>query len=200
MIKVIKDCITQSDLEIVNNYLSTAYFNTKENHIPLHNNLFDNSVMDFGITTYGDMGKEISFIFSKISDAVSKATSEISKKEYGQAIVTKSYIMKFENQKELDLGFDQNRPNDVFRSMIFWNKNIQEINVYFIKEKLNYNLAPGDIIVFPETENFIRKVTHNTEFPVFISDFWNAPKGQSPYPGLKYEDVAWGNPMYDKID
>lgn len=200
MIKVIKDCITQSDLEIVNNYLSTAYFNTKENHIPLHNNLFDNNVMDFGITTYGDMGKEISFVFSKISNAISKATSEISKKEYGQAIVTKSYIMKFENQKELNLGFDQSRPNDVFRSMIFWNKNIQEINVYFIKEKLNYNLAPGDIIVFPETENFIRKVTHNTEFPVFISDFWNAPKGQSPYPGLKYEDVAWGNPMYDKID
>ncbi len=200
MIEVIKKCLSESEIDTVNNYLLTAKFNTKENHIPLHDNLFNNNQMNFGITTYGDMGKEISYIFTKASNAISETTSKISGQEYGQSIVTKSYIMKFDNQKELDLGFDQNRPKDVFRSMVFWNKNIETIKVDFIQKNLNYELSPGDIIVFPETEDFVRKIINNTEFPIFLSDFWNAPKGQSPYPGLRYEDVAWGNPMYDKID
>ena len=33
-----------------------------------------------------------------------------------------------------------------------------------------------------------------------MSQFWNTPLGTSPYPGLEYEKVNWGNPLYDKID
>ena len=33
-----------------------------------------------------------------------------------------------------------------------------------------------------------------------MSQFWNTPAGTSPYAGLEYEKVNWGNPLYDKID
>lgn len=200
MIEIVKKCLNESEIDTVNNYLLTAKFHTKENHIPLHDNLFNNNPMNFGITTYGDMGKDISYIFMKISNSIAETVSKVSGQEYGQSIVTKSYIMKFDNHKELDLGFDQNRPKDVFRGMVFWNKHIEKIIVNFTNKNLNYDLFPGDIIIFPETEGFMRKIINNTDLPIFVSDFWNAPKGQSPYPGLSYDEVAWGNPMYDKID
>ena len=200
MIKVIKQCLTESDINIVNNYLLSAKFNTKEDHIPLHDKLFENNPMDFGLTTYGDMGKEISFIFNKICNEISKATSEISQEEYGFPILTKSYIMKFNNSKQINLGFDGGRPEKVFRSLVFWNKDIKTITVSFPNKQITEQVSLGDVIVFPETQEFSRTILNDTEFPVYVSDFWNAPKNQSPYPGLHYEDVVWGNPMYDKID
>ena len=145
------------------------------------------------------MGKEISYIFDKISKCIESTVSEISGRSYGPPILTKSYIMSFE-QKELPMSFDPNRPQDVFRSLVFWNRDILEMVVSLDNQNIKETLSPGDIIIFPETQEFSRTAINNTEFPIYVSDFWNAPAGQSPYTGLKYEDVAWGNPMYDKID
>lgn len=200
MIKILKGCLKEEDIDFVNNYLSDARFNTRENHMPLHDNLFSNSNNNFDITTYGDMGKEISYIFNKICQCIADSTSEISGEQYGPPILTKSYIMKFSNYRELPLGFDPNRPLKVFRSLVFWNSNIDKISLYFPNQEITHELSPGDIIIFPETEDFIRTVVNSSDYPIYLSDFWNAPKNESPYPGLKYEDVAWGNPMYDKID
>jgi hypothetical protein len=200
MIKIIKNCIDTKDIDYVNNYLASTKFNTKDDHVPLHDNLFNTSNNNFDITTYGDMGKEISFIFDKICKCIADATSEISGQQYGPPILTKSYIMKFNNYKELPLGFDPNRPDKVFRSLVFWNKSIDSLKLSFFGQNIVHDIFPGDIVVFPETEEFIRTVNNNTDFPIYISDFWNAPEGESPYPGLEYKDIAWGNPMYDKID
>ena len=200
MIKVIKECLTTKEIDVVNEYLMSANFNTRENHIPLHDNLFSNNQMDFGITTYGDMGKEISYIFNKICQCIIDCTSEISKEQYGSPILTKSYIMKFDNTNELMLGFDALRPPKVFRSMVFWNKEIENIHVVFPEKQIKEELSPGDIIIFPETQEFSRKILNKNKFPIYMSDFWNAPKNESPYPGLHHDEIAWGNPMYDKID
>lgn len=199
MISVIKNVLTKEDLDVVNTYLAQSGFNTKENHIPLHNNLFEKATLDFGITTYGDMGKEISYIFDKICDVIAKETSRLSGESYGSPILTKSYIMKFDNQHEISMGFDQGRPEQVFRSLVFWNKDIESVAVEFTSSGVTEDVHTGDIIIFPETSEFSRTLINSTEHPLFLSDFWNAPENKSPYPGLNYEDIAWGNPMYDKI-
>ena len=96
----------------------------------------------------------------------------------------------------------------------FWDiKNIKTVNMDEILKKYKYNiqlyfknkevqktLNVGDIVIFPETEDFFREILNSNQQEILVSDFWNAPKNQSPYPGLHYEDIAWGNPMYDKID
>lgn len=200
MLSIIKNIVSDDDILFINNYLKNSEFNTKEKHIPLHNNLFENTTLNFGITTYGDMGTEISYIFDKICNAIQEKTSKISGELYGPPILTKSYIMQFVNQKEIVLGFDQSRPEKVFRSMVFWNNNINNISINFINKELQQTVAPGDIIIFPENYEFARTVVNFSAEPLYLSDFWNAPKDKSPYPGLNYEDIAWGNPMYDKID
>lgn len=199
MIKVVKGYVNKEDIDLVNNYLISAKFNTREEHSPLHNNLFENNGSNFSITTYGDMGKDISHVFNKICECIKSNVSELTGKDYGPPILTKSYIMAF-NQKELPMSFDPGRPQDVFRSLVFWNKDIPNITVSLDNQDIKETLEPGDIIIFPETQEFSRTAINDTDFPIYVSDFWNAPSGQSPYTGLKYEDVAWGNPMYDKID
>ena len=127
MITVTQGVVSDSDITLINNYLEQASFNTKDKHSPLHNNLFENSLKDFSIVTYGDMGKEISHILDKIAKSIQNNVSNLIKESYDPPILTKSYIMKFDQYNELQLGFDFKRPQNVFRSLVFWNNKINKI-------------------------------------------------------------------------
>lgn len=200
MYKIIKSIATESELSYINNYLDNAQFNTKENHVPLHDPLFSNPNANFDIVTYGDMGAEISFIFDKYCNAIKDATSELTNKEYDRPILTKSYIMRYKEGTNIGMGYDNSRPENVYRSIVIWNDNYEGANIRFNNYKVGIELSPGDCLVVPETEEFARELTFVKSGNVMLSDFWNAPKGQSPYPGLAYGKITWGNPMYDKID
>jgi hypothetical protein len=200
MYHIIKSVATTEELAVINNYLSTAKFNTKEDHVPLHDPLFLNPNVEFDIVTYGDMGAEISFIFAKYCKAIQSAVSELSGKQYDPPILTKSYIMRYKTGTSIGMGHDGSRPENVYRAMVIWNDDFSGGNIRFNNYKISTNLSAGDCIVFPETEEFARELTVVESGNVMISDFWNAPEKQSPYPGLSYNKISWGNPMYDKID
>jgi hypothetical protein len=97
----------------------------------------------------------------------------------------------------MQMSYNVDRPNNVFRSIVKWNDSYDGGLFKFKNYKIGKNLIPGDCIIFPENKDFAREITTVQDGNMFISDFWNAPVGQSPYPGLKYDDIYWGNPLWE---
>ena len=196
-IKVLKDVVGIEDLSLVLSYANNAKYNTKEDHIPLHDPLFDNPGVNFDLVTYGDMPREVVDVFDKYCKKIQSAVSELTNKEYDPPILGKSYIARYNEGSSVGMGYDSSRPKDVFVSYVFWNSLFDTGNIKFKNYKLGINLQPGDCVVFPEDDDHSREITKVNGKGLFISHFWNAPVGQSPYPGLDYKDIYWGNPLWE---
>lgn len=188
---------TSEDLELIGRFVDSIKFNTKEDHIPLHDPLFSQESINFDIATYGDMSREVVAVFEKYCSAIKSAVSEISGKEYDPPILGKSYILRYTPGKDVPLNHSTDRPKNVYRSIVKWNDCHDGGTFKFKNYKLGKNLVAGDCIIFPETEEYQRGFTTVEKKSMFLSDFWNAPVGYSPYPGLKYEDIYWGNPLWE---
>ena len=188
---------TAKDLELVGKFVDSVKFNTKEDHIPLHDPLFSQEGINFDITTYGDMPREVVSIFEKYVFAIQDAVSKVSGTDYGPPILGKSYIMRYVPGTEVLPGYSQDRPKNVFKSIVKWNDSHDGGIFKFKNYKVAKDLKAGDCIIFPETEDFLREFTTVEKKPMFISDFWNAPVGESPYSGLDYKDIYWGNPLWE---
>jgi len=188
---------TKEDLELIENFINSVKFNTKEDHIPLHDPLFNQEQINFDITTYGDMPREVVEIFEKYVYAIQSAVSKTTKIFYDPPILGKSYIAKYSVGSGVLMHFNSDRPKNVYRSIVQWTNNHKGGIFKFDNYKIGKNLVAGDCIIFPETEEFQREITPIEEGSLFISDFWNAPVGQSPYPGLNYNEIYWGNPLWE---
>lgn len=188
---------TAEDLKLINEFVNYVKFNTKSDHIPLHDPLFSQDSINFEITTYGDMTKEIVDIFEKYTVAIQKAVSQMNKIFYDPPILGKSYIVKYTVGNGMQMSYNTDRPKNVFRSIVKWNDSCEGGFFKFQNYKIAKNLIAGDCIIFPENEDFAREITTVQSGSLFISDFWNAPVGQSPYSGLKYDDIYWGNPLWE---
>ena len=185
------------DLELIANFVDSIKFNTKDDHIPLHDPLFSQPDINFEITTYGDMPRDVVEVFEKYCSAIQEAVTQISGIKYDPPILGKSYIMKYPVGTNISMGYSANRPANVFRAITKWN-DCHDGGIFKFKNyKIAKDLVAGDCIIFPETEEFSREFTDVSKKPMFISDFWNAPVGESPYPGLEYKDIYWGNPLWE---
>jgi hypothetical protein len=188
---------TKEDLELVERFVNSVKFNTREDHIPLHNPLFSQDSIDFDIATYGDMPRDVVDIFERYAAAIKDAVSEISGKEYDPPILGKSYILRYTAGKSVPLNYSIDRPKNTYRSILKWNDSYKGGIFKFKNYKVAKQLVAGDCIIFPETDEFSREFTLVEDGSMFVSDFWNAPVGESPYSGLKYEDIYWGNPLWE---
>lgn len=197
MYSIVKNIIDLDKISMVMDYCKTAKFNTKEDHIPLHDPLFSNPNVNFDLITYGDLNKEIVDEFIKICNKIKEETSRITSIEYDEPILGKSYIARFSPTTNPLQGYDSLRPNKTYTSIFVWGDKYEGAD--FIINNNIYKLSSGDCLILPESSEYARNVTQLISGNMFISQFWNAPHGISPYPGLKYEDIYWGNPLYDKI-
>lgn len=188
---------SREDLELVERFVNSVKFNTREDHIPLHDPLFSQDNIDFDIITYGDMPRDVVEIFERYVTAIKNAVSEISGKEYDPPILGKSYILRYTTGRRVPLNYSTDRPKNTYRSILKWNDSHQGGIFKFKNYKIAKELVAGDCIIFPETDEFSREFTLVEDGNMFLSDFWNAPVGESPYPGLKYEDIYWGNPLWE---
>lgn len=197
MYSIVNNIIDQEKLDMVLNYAKNTKFNTKEDHIPLHDPLFSNPYVDFDLITYGDLNKEIVDEFITISNTIKKETSNLSGIQYDEPILGKSYIARFSPGTYPLQGHDASRPEKTYTSIFVWG------DVYdgfcFTVDGNKVLLNPGDCLIIPESSKYSRISEELSSGILFVSQFWNAPTGISPYPGLKYEEIYWGNPLYDKI-
>lgn len=185
------------DLKSIEDFVNSVKFNTPEDHSTLHDPLFKIPGVNFDIVTYGDMPKDIVSIFEKYSIAIQDAVTKLTGTKYDPPILGKSYILRYTPGKEINMFYSDDRPSNVFRSIVKWNNSHGGGIFKFKNYKIAKELSPGDCIIFPETIDFTRGFSTVTENSMFLSDFWNAPVGVSPYPGLKYEDIYWGNPLWE---
>ncbi len=187
----------KKELKIIEDFVMSVKFNTADDHIPLHDPLFKIPKVNFDITTYGDMTKDVVDIFEKYTVAIKDAVTKMTGIQYDPPILGKSYILRYLPGKEIEMFCSDDRPAGVFRSIVKWNNSHGGGVFKFKNYKVAKNLDAGDCIIFPETIDFTRGFSTVTENSMFLSDFWNAPVGQSPYPGLKYEEIYWGNPLWE---
>jgi hypothetical protein len=143
------------------------------------------------------MPREVVSIFEKYVFAIQDAVTKISGVDYGPPILGKSYIMRYVPGTKILPGYSQDRPKNVFKSIVKWNDSHDGGIFKFKNYKVAKDLKAGDCIIFPETEDFLREFTTIEKESMFISDFWNAPLGESPYSGLDYKDIYWGNPLWE---
>ena len=197
MYSIIKNIIEEEKLNMVLSYAKNARFNTKDDHIPLHDPLFSNPDVNFDLITYGDLNKEIVDQFIKICKSIKEETTKLTNQEYDEPILGKSYIARFSPNTYPLQGYDSSRPEKAYTSIFIWGDNYSGAE-FIVNGSVNI-LFPGDCLIIPESKEYSRVVTELKSGTLFVSQFWNAPTGISPYPGLKYEDIYWGNPLYDKM-
>lgn len=185
-----KNFISQEDLLLVKEYIKTIKFHTKENHVVLHDNLF-NGGAPFDIHTRGEMPKEILDVFSKYSKGYWKLVSSITDIKYHPPMFSKHYIARFRPDSLDGYHYADTRPTGTFGSYLYWNDDFDGGELCWKESENCFKPNPGDLIFFEETEDNKHKINTIKSGYAFISESWMSPVGTCPDPNVKYETVHW---------
>lgn len=191
MIHIVKNFIQGQDLSLVQEYIKTIKFNTKDEHVPLHDNLFNKYNAPFDIHTRGEMPKEILDVFSKYSKGYWELVSSIEEIEYHPPMFSKHYIARY-GVGELDgFHYANLRPENTYGSYIYWNDDFEGGKICFENDPNCITMNPGDILFFKESEVNKHRITNITNGYAFISESWMSPLGTCPDPNVDYNSVHW---------
>jgi len=194
---VIKNFLSNEDVQTVYEYAKSSNFHTKENHPPLHDNLFSQDSINFHIRTRGEFSDEILEIFSKYSRRFYETIAESNKDlEYLPPMFSKHYIAKYVSGfGELPLT-DTNRPAKTLVGYVVWNNNYNGGKLVSVnaktQEESEINYSPGDLVIFEEGNlEDMRKITTVSDGTMYLSQAWMGLKGQSWFPSVDYDKVEW---------
>lgn len=193
-IHIAKNFISKDDVLIIQDYIKTIKFNTKEDHVPLHDNLYSKYNASFDIHTRGEMPKEILDIFSKYSKGLYDLVQLEEKEKYLPPMFSKHYIARYTSGKFVDPQLDGTKPDRTYRSLIFWNDDFDGGELTF--SNLGYSIKPnpGDLIYFIECEENKVGIKEISNGDLYLSEAWMGHEGQLWMPNsIPYEEVEWDN-------
>jgi hypothetical protein len=191
MIHVVKNFISLEDVEIVNSYIKNIEFNTKDNHVPLHDELFEKNNSIFDIHTRGEMPQNILEIFSKYSKGYYEQVQSIEKEAYHPPMFSKHYIARYRPGLSLGPQFDPEKPEGTYKSYIYWNNEFSGGVLSFPNLGESVHLSPGDLVFFVENEENQYKISTIESAPLFLSEAWMGRVGRSWMPGVDYNETDW---------
>jgi hypothetical protein len=187
-----KDFISKEDLLLVNDYINTISFNTKEDHVPLHNDLFQNNNIGFDLHTRGEMQKEILDVFSKFSEGFYNKVQSLEKNDYHPPMFSKHYIARYKTGASVEQHFDMSKPQGTYKAYIFWNDEYSGGDLCFPNLTKSINPNPGDMIILQEIEEHMHGISKIESGTLYLSEAWMGPKGKHFMPNkAAYEDVDW---------
>lgn len=190
--KIIANFINEEDLKVVQDYISTIKFNTKEDHVPLHDALFANEGTKFDIHTRGEMPDHILQIFSKYSKGYYEAVQSESELDYHPPMFSKHYIARYRSGAESEPHFNMEKPANTYGSYIVWKNAKKGGHILFPNRNVDMIASPGDLIIFKESEEDKHGISKIEEGEMFISEAWMGTKGQLWMPNrTPYEQVEW---------
>ena len=190
--KIIANFINEEDLKVVQDYISTIKFNTKEDHVPLHDALFANEGTKFDIHTRGEMPDYILQIFSKYSKGYYEAVQSESELDYHPPMFSKHYIARYRSGAESEPHFNMEKPANTYGSYIVWKNAKKGGHILFPNRNVDMIASPGDLIIFKESEEDKHGISKIEEGEMFISEAWMGTKGQLWMPNrTPYEQVEW---------
>lgn len=186
-----KNFISLEDVSVIQEYIKTINFHTRENHVELHNNLFNNGA-PFDIHTRGEMPKNILEIFSKYSKAYWELVSKIEvNKEYHPPMFSKHYIARFRTDSTDGFHYASERPEGTYGSYIYWNNDFEGGELCWEENGECIKPSPGDLVFFSETKDNRHRISEITSGYMFVSESWMSPVGSCPDPNVDYDTVHW---------
>lgn len=192
--KIIKNFICAEDVKIIQDYISTINFNTKEDHVPLHDDLYDKYNAPFDLHTRGEMPKHILDIFSKYSKGFYDAVSSSSDVEYMPPMFSKHYIARYVSGKSLGPQVDESKPENTYKSIIFWNNDFNGGELEFTNLNKTIKPEPGDLVYFIESEENRCGISQITNGNLYLSEAWMGKPGKLWMPSsVPYEEIDWDN-------
>lgn len=192
MIYVERDFISQEDIDIMAEYINSIVFNTEDNHVPLHDDLFKASSAKFDIHTRGEMPDYILRIFSKYSKGLYDLVSSLEGEEYHPPMFSKHYIAKYNAGSHSPIHWDSSKPPKTYKSYIYWATATKGGNLIFPNRSQEVILSPGDLVYFIENEENSHGISEIIAGNLVLSEAWMGQKGQHFMPNkVAYEDVQW---------
>jgi hypothetical protein len=175
----------------VQKYADSITFNTPENHVPLHNDLFEKYGAKFDIHTRGEMPDNILQIFSKIGKYVYDHVVSIEQTAYHPPMFSKNYIARYRNGLDQPPYYDPTRPENTYRAYMFWNDVPPGAELVF--PNIDYRISPkaGTLFIFKETVENLAGFTSDRNGQILISEFWMSPVGSAPFKNVVYDNVQW---------
>lgn len=192
MIDIIKGFISQNDVLIIQEYIKTINFHTKENHVPLHDNLFEKFNAEFDLHTRGEMPPHILAIFSKYSKKFYEIVQDKEKDfQYHPPMFSKHYIARYRTGISVGPQFDSSRPDGTYKSYVYWNSDFSGGDLEFPGHNIRFRPNPGDLIFFIENEENSYKINKIENGQLFLSEAWMGRFGQAWMPNIDYENTDW---------
>jgi hypothetical protein len=192
--ELVKGFISPEDVAIVQEYIKTIKFNTKEDHVPLHDALYEEYNAPFDLHTRGEMPKHILDIFSKYSKGFFEIIDSRTSGEYLPPMFSKHYIARFGVGTEVGPQFDKSKPDGTYKSFVFWNSITEGGELYFPDLEVSLKPEPGDLVFFVESMKNRCSITKIVSEPLYLSEAWIGKRGElwmpSAYP---YEEIEWDN-------
>jgi len=190
--KVIKNFISTEDVKTVRDYISGIRFNTKEDHVPLHDALYEEYNAGFDLHTRGEMPSNLLEIFSKYSKGFFDIIEQIHPGEYLPPMFSKHYIARYNVGSETGPQFDKSKPEGTYKSFIFWSNEHQGGELFFPGLEKRFCPEPGDLVFFVEGEENRCSITEVFGNPLYLSEAWIGKRGQLWMPSRdSYEEIDW---------
>lgn len=190
---ILENFINKEDVLIVQKYIESIKFNTKEEHDPLHDKLFDQVNTSFDIHTRGEMPDYILNIFSKYSKGFYDAVRVMHDEEYHPPMFSKHYIARFKENSHSEPHHNQDtKPEGTYGSYIVWKNADVGGEIIFPKLQKKFRANPGDLIFFEELEENSHGISQIFNGEMFISEAWMGRKGQLWMENrTSYEETNW---------
>jgi hypothetical protein len=192
--EIVKSFISKEDVETIQNYISDIKFNTRDSHVPLHNALYESYNAPFDLHTRGEMPEQILQIFSKYSKNFYEIIDSMFPGEYLPPMFSKHYIGRYNVGTEIGAQFDSTKPENTYKSIIFWNSIVSGGELFFSNLAKKIKLDPGDLLFFVENEDNKYSVEKIISGPLYFSEAWIGKMGQLWMPSAEpYEKIDWDN-------
>lgn len=192
--KIIKNFINSEDLKTVQQYIETIIFNTKEEHVPLHDGLFSDEATLFDIHTRGEMPDYILEIFSKYSKGMYEIVQSEQEEKYHPPMFSKHYIARYRKGSLSAMHYANEKPEGTFGSYLIWKNADSGGKIHFPEFGQPFVANPGDLIYFEETKLNIHEITKVEDGYLFLSEAWMGKIGQLWMPNrVPYNEVEWND-------
>ena len=190
--KIVKNFISQEDLKTVQDYLETIVFHTRDEHVPLHDNLFSGGA-PFDIHTRGEMPDHILEIFSKYSKGYYTTVQEENEDQYHPPMFSKHYIVRYRpGTSEPQHHNADSKPEGTYVSYIVWKNADEGGDFVFSGLGETFKPTPGDLIYFKDDMENIHGISEIVSGHLFLSEAWMGKKGQHWMQNkASYEEVEW---------
>lgn len=193
MFTVLKNFISVEDVKTIQEYVASIKFNTKDDHVELHNDLFNNRGVMFDIHTRGEMPPHILEIFSKYSKGFYEAVQALEDKPYHPPMFSKHYIARYRPGAKVGPQSDPSKPDGTYKSYIYWNSEFSGGKFGIDGDGPGFIPEPGDLVLFPESENNKHFIEEVEDGYLFLSEAWMGRVGQSWMDNVDYEATDWND-------